>query len=66
MKYIEKHPMIMIVIGVLGISLSSIFVKYSTAALCRDCSLPPSVDGSADDACYLRQNGCPQRTVPGQ
>ena len=31
MKYIEKHPMIMIVIGVFGISLSSIFVKYSTA-----------------------------------
>ena len=31
MKYIEKHPMIMIVVGVLGISLSSIFVKYSTA-----------------------------------
>ena len=31
MKYIEKHPMIMIVIGVMGISLSSIFVKYSTA-----------------------------------
>ncbi len=31
MKYIEKHPMIMIVIGVLGISLSAIFVKYSTA-----------------------------------
>lgn len=31
MKYIEKHPMIMIVIGVLGISLSSIFVKYSSA-----------------------------------
>jgi len=31
MKYIEKHPMIMIVTGVLGISLSSIFVKYSTA-----------------------------------
>ncbi len=28
---IEKHPMIMIVIGVLGISLSSIFVKYSDA-----------------------------------
>lgn len=27
----EKHPMLMIVIGVLGISLSSIFVKYSTA-----------------------------------
>ena len=31
MKTIEKHPMIMIVIGVLGISLSSIFVKYSQA-----------------------------------
>ncbi|MBP3543839.1 MAG: DMT family transporter [Lachnospiraceae bacterium] len=31
MKYIEKHPMIMIVTGVIGISLSSIFVKYSTA-----------------------------------
>ena len=31
MKYLEKRPMIMIVIGVIGISLSSIFVKYSTA-----------------------------------
>ena len=31
MKYVEKHSMIMIVIGVLGISLSSIFVKYSAA-----------------------------------
>jgi len=31
MKYIEKHPMIMIVIGILGISLSAIFVRYSTA-----------------------------------
>ena len=31
MKYLEKHPMIMIVIGILGISLSSIFVKYSDA-----------------------------------
>jgi len=31
MKLIEKHPMIMIVVGVLGISLSSIFVKYSQA-----------------------------------
>ena len=27
MRYIEKHPMIMIVIGILGISLSSIFVN---------------------------------------
>ena len=31
MRYLEKHPMIMIVVGVLGISLSSIFVKYSAA-----------------------------------
>lgn len=31
MKYIERHPIIMIIIGVLGISLSSIFVKYSSA-----------------------------------
>lgn len=31
MKYLEKHPMIMIVVGVIGISLSSIFVKYSAA-----------------------------------
>lgn len=31
MKYIEKHPVIMIVIGVFGISLSSIFVKYASA-----------------------------------
>jgi len=31
MKYIEKHPMIMIVVGIVGISLSAIFVKYSQA-----------------------------------
>ena len=31
MKYIDKHPMVMIVIGVLGVSLSSIFVKFSQA-----------------------------------
>ena len=31
MRYIEKHPMVMIVIGIFGISLSSILVKYSTA-----------------------------------
>ncbi len=31
MKYIEKNPIIMIIIGVIGISLSSIFVKYSSA-----------------------------------
>ena len=31
MHYFEKHPMVMVVVGVLGISLSSIFVKYSAA-----------------------------------
>ena len=31
MNTIEKHPMIMIAVGILGISLSSIFVKYSQA-----------------------------------
>lgn len=31
MKYLEKHPMIMIVIGIFGISLSAIFVRYSAA-----------------------------------
>lgn len=31
MKFIEKHPIIMIIIGVIGISLSSIFVRYSAA-----------------------------------
>lgn len=31
MKYIEKHPIIMIIVGIMGISLSSIFVKYSSA-----------------------------------
>lgn len=31
MKFIEKHPMSMILVGILGISLSSIFVRYSLA-----------------------------------
>lgn len=31
MKYFERHPFLMIVIGVIGISLSSIFVRYSPA-----------------------------------
>ena len=31
MKFFEKRPMTMIVLGVIGISLSSIFVKFSTA-----------------------------------
>jgi len=29
MRYIEKHPMIMIVVGIIGISLSAIFVRLS-------------------------------------
>lgn len=31
MRYLEKHPMVMIVVGVIGIALSSIFVRYSAA-----------------------------------
>ena len=31
MKYFEKHPMAMIVIGVIGISMSAILVRFSTA-----------------------------------
>ncbi len=31
MRFLEKHPMLMILLGIFGISLSSIFVKYSTA-----------------------------------
>ena len=31
MKYFEKHPMVMIVIGIIGISMSAILVRFSTA-----------------------------------
>lgn len=31
MRYFEKHPMILLVIGIFGISLAAIFVKYSQA-----------------------------------
>lgn len=31
MKYLEKHPMIVILVGIVGISLSAIFVRYSIA-----------------------------------
>ena len=31
MKYFEKHPMVMIVIGVIGISMSAILIRFSTA-----------------------------------
>lgn len=30
MKYMKKHPMLMILIGIVGISMSAIFVRYST------------------------------------
>ena len=31
MKYIEKHPMVMILVGVMGISMSAILLLFSTA-----------------------------------
>jgi len=31
MKYIEKHPMAVVAVGIVGISLSAIFVRYSVA-----------------------------------
>ena len=31
MKYFEKHPMAMIVIGIIGISMSAILIRFSTA-----------------------------------
>lgn len=31
MKYLEKHPMIMILVGIIGISMSAILIRYSTA-----------------------------------
>ncbi len=31
MKYFEKHPMFVILVGILGISMSAILVRYSTA-----------------------------------
>ena len=31
MKYLERHPMAMIVLGIMGISMSSILVKFSAA-----------------------------------
>lgn len=31
MKFLEKHPMLVLTVGVMGISLSSIFVRYSQA-----------------------------------
>lgn len=31
MKYFEKHPMMMILIGIMGISMSAILIRFSTA-----------------------------------
>lgn len=31
MRYLEKHPLLIMAVGILGISLSSIFIRYSTA-----------------------------------
>lgn len=31
MKYFEKHPLALILVGILGISMSSILIRYSTA-----------------------------------
>ncbi len=31
MKYLEKHPMLVIFVGIVGISMSAILVRYSTA-----------------------------------
>ena len=56
-SYMEKHPLIMIVVGVLGIGLSAIFVKFSTAPspvtaawrlLCTVLLMTPVVLGRAE------------------
>lgn len=31
MKYLEKHPMVMILVGIMGISVSAILIRFSTA-----------------------------------
>lgn len=63
-RFAEKHPMSMIVLGVLGISLSSIFVKYSAAPSAVTASwrllwtvllLTPVAVGSATHRCSWRQ-----------
>lgn len=34
MKYFEKHPMLMVIVGVVGVSLSAILVRFSDAPSC--------------------------------
>lgn len=81
MKYLESHPMIMIVTGIFGISLSSIFVKFSPAPSAVTAAwrllwtvvlMTPAVWGSAPrpagTAGCAPENGAaqhPQRFVPG-
>ncbi len=57
MKYLEKHPMIMVIVGVVGVSLSAILVRFSdapssvTAAwrlLCTVALLSPVVFGKKE------------------
>ena len=47
MSFFEKRPMVMIALGVIGISLSSIFVKFSAA--------PPAavLDRYSVNGCFL-------------
>ena len=59
MKYMEKHPMLMILVGVIGISLSAIFVRFSQA--------PAAVTAAAADRgllCLLlrQEDPIPQNT----
>lgn len=57
MKYLEKHPMIMVIVGVIGVSLSAILVRFSDAPssvtavwrlLCTVLLLTPVVFGKKD------------------
>ena len=45
MEYMERHPMIMIVIGIMGISLCGYFCKIFSGSVGSDGGLPSAVDG---------------------
>ena len=64
MKLMEKHPLVMIIIGIAGISLSAIFVKYSQAPsvvtalyrlMCTVALMTPVVLGRKDCRRELRE-----------
>lgn len=64
MEYFEKHPGILLIVGILGISLSSIFIKYSTAPsavsaawrlICTVALMTPVVLGKGSVRRELRQ-----------